>query len=197
MGAAGLLTLHRGMQGGLGDVEHVRQFQSGDQLSVERHGLVVELTRASRCCNSASWSMPLANESPERKIPALSSMVDCISSRMSAIRRDYLPRSDSPSRRTSSSAWRITTGDGCWRWWRISAAALPARAPKTRALRQRAGTQPVRAIDRHVRGLSGREQPVDRGRTIDVGVHPAHHVAHDRADRDEFFDRIDAALVLR
>ena len=43
VGAAGLLTLHRGMQDGLGNVEHVRQFQSRDQLGVERRGLVVEL----------------------------------------------------------------------------------------------------------------------------------------------------------
>ncbi len=76
----------------LGDVEHVRQLQSRDQLGVEHPGLVVEpdtlaVAAAARPAGQRPWSA----SRPERKIPALSSMVDCIASRRSAIRS--VPRS--------------------------------------------------------------------------------------------------------
>src|SRR5215211_6176283 len=78
-------------------------------------------------------------------------------------------------RRTSSSAWCITTAGGCSALVAYSAAALPARAPNTKH--------------------SGSEQALNRRRAVDIGVYAAHHVVHDRAHRNQLLNRIDALVL--
>ena len=62
-----------------------------------------------------------------------------------------------------------------------AAAALPARAPKTRHLGERVRAQPVGPVDAHARRLSRRVQARERRGPVDVGVNAAHHVVNDRA----------------
>jgi hypothetical protein len=63
------------------------------------------------------------------------------------------------------------------------------------ALAQRVGAEPVGAIDADVGDLAAGVEPPERGGTVDVDVHPAHHVVLDRPDRDRVGDDVDPDVV--
>ena len=67
--------------------------------------------------------------------------------------------------------------------------------PEDQALGERVGAEPVGAVDADAGGLAGGVQAGNRGRAVDVGVHPAHHVVHDRPDRDQLPHRIDPLVL--
>ena len=72
---------------------------------------------------------------------------------------------------------------------------LPGPGAEDQQLRQRVGAEPVGAVDADAGGLPRGVQPLERGRPVDVGVDPAHHVVHDRADRDQLVHGVDALVL--
>ena len=76
-----------------------------------------------------------------------------------------------------------------------SAAARPARAPKTSSSGSEFEPEPVRAVDADAGDLAGRVQARQRRRAVDVGVDAAHHVVDDRPHRDQLGDRIDVLVL--
>ena len=181
----------------LGDVEHVGELQGGDQLGVEAAARVpdphperallqlLQPVDALRPCRARSGRC-------RRRPP--SSL--CISVRIGATRRRRAgcrgaARGVAPRR---PPARRSTAGGG------PALAAYvrgrPAGAgPEDQALGQRVGAEPVGAVDAHARGLARGVQPGERRRAVDVGVDAAHHVVHDRADRDQLGDRVDPLVL--
>ena len=87
-------------------------------------------------------------------------------------------------RRSSSAAWAATAA-GADRRSRRTPPPPAGPGAEDQALGQRVGAQPVGAVDAHAGGLAGGVQARERRRAVDVGVDAAHHVVHDRADRDQ------------
>ena len=127
-------------------------------------------------------------------MPALSSMVDC----MLAVGRRFARCPGRPTANDSSaffvSSWRIPTDRSGWRSAAYAEAALPARAPKTR--HSVSEFEPNRLAPLMLtHALTGRKKPLDRRRAVHVGMDAAHHVVHDRANRNHLLDRIDAHIL--
>ena len=170
----------------LGDVEHVGQLERGDQLGVERPAGVRERRPcATRSCSSAR-------------------VVDALGHRRVRCGRCRRPPPSSPASRRGSSATRLGArrraeqvalepahlvgrlrgDDGRRRGRRsaaYSAAARPARAPKTRHSGSELEPSRLAPLMLTQAVSPAAYSPAERGRAVDVGVDPAHHVVHDRA----------------
>ena len=76
---------------------------------------------------------------------------------------------------------------------------LGGGAARTRAehqqLGQRVRPEPVGAVDADTRRFPGRKQAGQRRGAVDIGVHAAHHVVHDRPDRNQLFHRIEILVL--
>ena len=72
--------------------------------------------------------------------------------------------------------------------------AAGARA-EHQQLGQRVRSEPIRAVDADARRFAGREQTRQRRGAVDVGMHAAHHVVHDRPHRDQLLDRIEVLVL--
>src|SRR6185312_13847452 len=80
---------------------------------------------------------------------------------------------------------------------RVLGRVTPRAAAERDRLHQRVAAEPVRAVHRHARGLTGRVQTLERGATPLVRLDAAHVVVGARAYGDRLEDRIDARVCHR
>ena len=193
----------RGVDDGLGDVEHERQLEGRDPLGVERLALIVDgdvgrprswrrpQRRARRCAERVARSDRCRRlpPSPSASPPGSSR---CARRQPRACNRlglepPLLVLAPAPA----MAALEPLTG--CREAY--SAAARPARAPKTSSSGSELDPSRFAPLMLTQADLARRIQAGERRRAVDVGVHAAHHVVHDRTHRDQLGHRIDVLVL--
>ena len=132
-------------------------------------------------------------------MPALSSIVFCISSRISASRsRPPVFAEDvalEPSLARPCACADDVRADSEPRREAYSAAARPARAPKTSSSGSEFDPSRFAPLMLTHATSPAAYSPGQRRRPVDVGVDAAHHVVHDRPHRDQLLDRIEVLVL--
>ena len=151
-----------------------------------------------RSCSSASLSTPLAQRvaGPVDAGAVLHGRLHLVADVGDPLGAPVGRRRSRSSRRTSSAAWRI---DG----WTVparqpaaySAAARPARAPKTRHSGSELEPSRLAPLMLTQAVSPAAYRPGERRRAVDVGVDAAHHVVHDRPHRDQLVHRVDPLVL--
>src|SRR5215472_8947873 len=193
MGATRLSALQGGLYHALGNVEHEREFDGGNQFGVEHLAAIVE----SDVAESFLQLVELNRRASQRIARAVDSgaflhrglhLLAQGSDTLAAPRllKELVLQSGLLIERLSQrvAAWRLLP---C----RESRRRAPRSGTEHEQLGQRIGTKPVSAINADASHLARGIEALERRSPFDVGVNAAHHVVNHRPNWDQLLDRID------